>query len=122
MYLHSHAPHTHYPLHPHRLMPLLLVPQILFSGVFVSNDLIPVWLRWSQYLCFLKYAVNLVTIEELGSSRSDPFNTASVDDFLDSLEIDEDLTWMYAGVMIGLFVMFRLMAMYFLKAKALDVN
>jgi ABC-type multidrug transport system permease subunit len=32
------------------LLPLLFVPQLLFAGFFVAPDLIPVWLRWAQYL------------------------------------------------------------------------
>merc|ERR1719284_1767977 len=46
------------------LAPLVLVPQILFTGIFVSINLIPRCLRWIQYGCALKYALNLVVIVE----------------------------------------------------------
>ena len=32
------------------LMPALIVPQLLFSGFFIQVELIPVFLRWAQYL------------------------------------------------------------------------
>ena len=44
------------------LMPVLLVPQMLFAGFFVSTDQIPEYLRWAQYLCSLKYAMNILSI------------------------------------------------------------
>jgi len=29
---------------------------------------IPVWLRWAQYLCSLKYGINLLVLNEFGES------------------------------------------------------
>jgi ABC-type multidrug transport system permease subunit len=49
-------------------LPLLLVPQILFSGFFVPPDLIPVWLRWLQYIFPLTYAVKLVMVAEFDNA------------------------------------------------------
>merc|ERR1719218_221713 len=46
------------------LAPLIFVPQILFTGIFIPIGLIPVWLRWLQYLCALKYAINLGCVVE----------------------------------------------------------
>ena len=45
--------------------PLLFVPQLLFAGFFVKTSQIPIFLRWAQYLCSLKYTMNLVSIDEL---------------------------------------------------------
>merc|ERR1719174_3443077 len=46
------------------LAPLIFVPQILFTGIFIPIGLVPVWLRWLQYLAALKYAINLGCIVE----------------------------------------------------------
>jgi len=47
-----------------QLAPLVLIPQLLFSGLFVPVGSIPASLRWVQYVVPLKYAVNLFgTIE-----------------------------------------------------------
>merc|ERR1712178_306493 len=46
------------------LAPLIFVPQILFTGIFVPISLVPQGLRWLQYVCALKYAINLACIVE----------------------------------------------------------
>jgi ABC-type multidrug transport system permease subunit len=48
---------------------LLFVPQLLFAGFFIRTELIPVFLRWAQYLCGLKYALNLVLLTEFAISN-----------------------------------------------------
>jgi len=52
------------------LAPLILVPQLLFTGLFVPISTIPKWLRWIQYICVLKYGVNLGTLVEFGDCSS----------------------------------------------------
>eukprot|EP00754_Rhynchopus_humris_P031833 Rhum_TRINITY_DN15360_c1_g1::Rhum_TRINITY_DN15360_c1_g1_i1::g.154518::m.154518 len=49
------------------LVPAVYVPQILFSGFFISSDQVPVWLRWLQWVCPLKYGISLATVVELGA-------------------------------------------------------
>jgi ABC-type multidrug transport system permease subunit len=44
--------------------PAVFVPQFLFAGFFVRTEQIPVWVRWSQWLCGIKYAVNVALITE----------------------------------------------------------
>eukprot|EP00746_Dinoflagellata_sp_MGD_P132095 gnl/MRDRNA2_/MRDRNA2_65812_c0_seq1.p1 gnl/MRDRNA2_/MRDRNA2_65812_c0~~gnl/MRDRNA2_/MRDRNA2_65812_c0_seq1.p1 ORF type:complete len:656 (+),score=109.62 gnl/MRDRNA2_/MRDRNA2_65812_c0_seq1:101-2068(+) len=39
--------------------PLVLIPQMLFAGLFLPVGSIPSSLQWMQYLCPLKYAINL---------------------------------------------------------------
>jgi len=48
-----------------QLMPLAFVPQLLFAGFFIPISNIPVFLRWAQYLCSLKYALNLMMLLEV---------------------------------------------------------
>ena len=49
------------------LAPLLFVPQMLFSGFFIRMDQIPEYMRWGQYLCGLKYSINLLMGVEFGA-------------------------------------------------------
>jgi len=44
--------------------PLVLLPQMLFSGLFIPVNSIPVSLRWLQYACPLKYAINIAASVE----------------------------------------------------------
>lgn len=47
-----------------QLAPLALIPQMLFSGLFVPVSKIPPSLRWVKYICPLKYAISLLGIVE----------------------------------------------------------
>ena len=56
------------------LLPILYVPQMLFAGFFVATSLIPVWLRWVQYVCFLTYAIRIGLLAEFESCANDITN------------------------------------------------
>jgi len=47
---------------------LVFLPQMLFGGIFVRMSLVPIWLRWAQYLCGLAYGTKLAFITEFNSS------------------------------------------------------
>ncbi len=76
------------------MAPLLFVPQMLFVGFFIRTSLIPVFLRWAQYLCSLKYAMNLIILTEFSLS-SPSCNTSEVahencKELIKSNQIDEN--------------------------------
>lgn len=48
--------------------PLIFIPQILFAGFFVRISQIPIYLRWAEYLCGVKYAINLMLLVEFSGS------------------------------------------------------
>ncbi|KAF4711438.1 hypothetical protein FOZ63_029557 [Perkinsus olseni] len=81
-----------------QVLPLLTVPQILFGGIFTPIENIPVWLRWLQYVCFLKYGVNITYLIEFG----DDFDVIN-----DQQNIDPDLLGLYLGVTFALLVVMR---------------
>lgn len=91
------------------MAPLLFVPQMLFAGFFVKMSQIPVFLQWAQYLCSLKYAMNLILMLEFASdlpscSGNAAFNCERI---LDSNQIEPSLWWLYALLMLLLFLCFR---------------
>lgn len=107
------------------LAPAVFVPQLLFAGFFVRTSFIPTWLRWAQYLCALKYALNLLTIEEFSRDGHCEMNTdnpsvscAMSDNLLEANDIKVDEEAVYIGVLLALFVSFRLIAAIILKRKA----
>lgn len=94
------------------LAPLVLVPQMLFTGIFIPISLVPKWLRWIQYMCSLKYAINLGCIVEFADS-----DTAK--EFLTKVQgINEDEAGTDVLILLAIFCGFRLLAMLALRRKA----
>ena len=95
------------------LSPLVFVPQIFFSGVFVTMSQIPAALRWIQYIVPLKYGVDIVYIAELNQSKY-PWHDA----LFQQNNVESDGLWWYILVLIGLIVFFRLLGLVVLVRKA----
>ncbi|CAJ1354546.1 unnamed protein product [Effrenium voratum] len=116
-----------------QLAPLTLIPQMLFSGLFVPVAKIPASLRWAQYLCPLKYAINLMTVVEfqyIKKAIDDCEKTASKQqcqmsnpgDYLrNQLVSVQSVVWddwtKYLLALIGLYVGFRIVATVLLWRK-----
>lgn len=100
------------------MLPILFVPQMLFAGFFVTPDLIPVWLRWAQYLCSLTYSVRLSLVEEFGDCGPDVEAIRNCEKTLTNVDANEDDKWWYWLVLVCLFVAFRVGALVILKMKA----
>ena len=95
------------------LMPLLIVPQLLFSGFFISIDLIPEFLRWAQYLCSLTYAIRLSTFYEFGDCE---FETCQ--QLLVRNGVYELPTIWYWVILLAITAVFRVAGMTILRGKA----
>ena len=75
---------------------------IIFSGFFIRIEQIPVWLRWAQYTCFLKFALNLVMIIEFSDCSSTDKNAKSgltwkqeCDALLKQSHVEKDHWWVF---------------------------
>ncbi|KAL7539082.1 hypothetical protein ACHAXR_010781 [Thalassiosira sp. AJA248-18] len=98
-------------------LPLLFVPQLLFAGFFVRTDLIPVWLRWAQYLCSLTYGVRLALLSEFGECAK--ANEMSMcNKLLTDNQVKEEESAFYWGMIWALFCVFRLGGLALLRKKA----
>jgi energy-coupling factor transporter ATP-binding protein EcfA2 len=93
------------------LSPLVFVPQILFTGIFIPIGLVPSWLRWMQYLCALKYAINLGCVVEFGSLEGGEL-------VLTENDIHKDKAVLYMVILACIFAGFRTLAMINLRRKA----
>ena len=105
--------------------PAIFVPQIIFSGFFIRIEQIPVWLRWAQYTCFLKFALNLVMIIEFSDCSSTDKNAKSgltwkheCNALLEQSHVEKDHWWVYLLVLLAMLIVYRTLAMIGLKAKA----
>ena len=99
--------------------PAIFVPQILFAGFFIKTSQIPVWIRWAQYLCSLKFAVNLHLINEFanGACATDGRKQAC-EEMLRKNEVNPELWWAYGLALVGIFFVFRCLALLFLTRRA----
>ena len=99
------------------LFPLLFVPQMLFSGFFVIPSLIPAWLRWGRYICPMTFGLLVAMLEEFSDCGSGWAQT-NCNLLLTNVEANPDDVPLYWLVMVVLFVIFRLLALYLLHKKA----
>lgn len=104
------------------LSPLLFVPQILFGGIFIRTEQIPVILRWAQYLCGLKYAMNLLFYNEFHESvpacHESEGAAENCADLLETNGIDANDVGLYIMGVILLSVAFRVLGIMVLYQKA----
>jgi ABC-type multidrug transport system permease subunit len=103
------------------LAPLVFVPQLLFVGFFVRINQIPTFLRWAQYLCSLKYAMNLMVIVEFnpntpGCSVSE-IAASNCERLWISNEISSEDIYVYILCLVGLFLVFRVIGCMILLYK-----
>lgn len=113
--------------------PALFVPQILFGGFFIKIEQIPVWIRWAQYLCSLKFAINLHMIVEftgpcekepqtyggtIGMAESQGSRKAACAQLLEMNEVKEEMWYVYALILVGIFFTFRLLGLVILTRRA----
>eukprot|EP00299_Pterocystis_sp_00344_P019145 c9525_g1_i2.p1 GENE.c9525_g1_i2~~c9525_g1_i2.p1 ORF type:complete len:598 (+),score=129.97 c9525_g1_i2:51-1844(+) len=96
--------------------PALFVPQILFAGFFIRLELVPVYMRWAQYLCSLKYAMNLAILVEFNDCSDD--EKPSCVSLRDKNNIEKGHWWIYALILIALFIGFRLVSLFILRKRA----
>lgn len=99
------------------MLPILFVPQMLFAGFFVAPELIPVWLRWAQYLCTLTYGLRIIMVAEF-ENCGDETQTERCDQLLSNVGANPDEVWWYWIVLMALFVVFRSLALFVLRRKA----
>lgn len=96
--------------------PLVLVPQLLFAGVFIPASNIDPWLNWAQYLCTLKYGMALGSIVEFG--HCDPQFADACNTKLELNETYVDQKGLYVGILFALFIGFRLVSVLALTRRA----
>ncbi|KAH9259989.1 hypothetical protein BASA81_001761 [Batrachochytrium salamandrivorans] len=97
---------------------LLLLPQLLFLGLFVRLDQLPFWLQWPQYLCSAKYALNLAMVVEFDPALAinDRIRTEWAQ-LLSSNQVVIADDWKYGLVLIALFAGLRLIGVLFLECR-----
>ena len=78
------------------------------------------WLRFGRYICSLKYAINLIMIVEFDDPPA-AYNALllnSTSGIFKSNGVEKDDSWIYLGILLGVFVVFRTAACVILRLKA----
>jgi ABC-type multidrug transport system permease subunit len=103
------------------MSPLLFVPQLLFSGFFIRLNLIPVWLRWAQYLCSLKYGLNISLILEFSPWKDNCQGGAKENcaNMLQQNDVVVENWWIYVIILVVITVGFRLIGAFLLAKSSL---
>ena len=98
--------------------PAVFVPQMLFAGFYIKMEQIPVFLRWIQYFCGLKWAMNIALATEFGGDECIEVLRPACQKLLSANDSDEDDWLLYLLVLVGAFVFFRISALISLVNKA----
>jgi ABC-type multidrug transport system permease subunit len=101
--------------------PPLFVPQLLFAGFFIKIDNVPVFLRWVQYICALKYGMNLFLLNEFGEDARKDWPTEDqieAERFITLNEVEPDHRWLYVGILIAIVIVIRSISLLVLARRA----
>jgi len=101
--------------------PAIFVPQILFAGFFITSSQIPEALRWLQWLCSLRYGINLFMIIEFAPPTIDswtPPQQRNATALLAANQVEASEWWINVVVLISLVVVFRLVGIVALSHRA----
>jgi len=102
--------------------PAVFVPQILFAGFFISSKQIPTALRWLQWLCSLRYGINLFVTIEFAPPTTNNWTTKqknAAQQLLEMNDIKPGLWWVNVVVLVALVVIFRIVGIFALSRRAL---
>eukprot|EP01006_Ploeotia_vitrea_P057305 TRINITY_DN68164_c8_g6_i1.p1 TRINITY_DN68164_c8_g6~~TRINITY_DN68164_c8_g6_i1.p1 ORF type:complete len:630 (+),score=-19.30 TRINITY_DN68164_c8_g6_i1:51-1940(+) len=91
--------------------PMLFVPQILFAGFFIKMSQVPVFLRWAQYLCAMKYAMNLIIMTEFNTDlpSCDGAARANCERVIEDNSVETDMWYVYMIMLMVLYIGFRIL-------------
>jgi hypothetical protein len=88
--------------------PIAILPMMLFGGLYISLDQIPVYLRWLKALSFFKYAFEILGLNQFKGHPITIMQAGFTED-----DYYSDFYWL-----IGLVVAFRVFAFIFLYVRA----
>ncbi|KAJ9450320.1 ABC transporter G family member 7 [Diplonema papillatum] len=100
------------------IAPIVYIPQMIASGVFLTADGMPAWVRWVQWICPLKYGIGLASIAELDARYVPESREPVVDFYMKAADIDADDWWTYAIILSAMFFIFRGLAAVILSRRA----
>merc|ERR1712137_227010 len=101
--------------------PLVFVPQIYLAGYFIKSEQIPVYMRWIQWLCAMKYGLSVHILNEFGAETTKDWPAGAQSDatrLININEIEEDFAWMYMLILVLITAVVRLLSIAALARRA----
>lgn len=97
-------------------LPIVFTPQMLFSGFFIPQELMPIWLGWVSYLFPFSYAIRILALLEFRGERCEGSPICGL--ILSNIHVDADDEWWYWLMLVVELILFRVMALLVLRHKA----
>ncbi|CAL4155083.1 unnamed protein product [Meganyctiphanes norvegica] len=90
----------------------LTFPLMIFGGFFIKTDTLPAWLSWMTYLSWFNYGFEALSINQW---KDHPYSGP----ILESLGgFKEENLWIDIGAMVGLMVLYRILAFLLLLLQS----
>ncbi|XP_059477910.1 ATP-binding cassette subfamily G member 4-like isoform X2 [Neocloeon triangulifer] len=103
---------------------VLVVPLVMFSGVFLRFSAMHPFLRWISDICFVRYGFEGVVLAVYGFNRetlpciSQAYcRDRNPHDILQNLEMENANYWFGTGVLVAHFAILRILAYIFLRSR-----
>ena len=113
-----------------QLAPAFVILFLMFSGFFLNESNVPVFLIWLRELSFIRYAFQALCVNEFKGAEfsCDPSTTATCndgDEHLDRLKFDDVKIWENCLILFGMIVGFNALALaiiYYRQPKYLALG
>ena len=113
-----------------QLAPAFVILFLMFSGFFLNENNVPVFLIWLRELSFIRYAFQALCVNEFAGAEftCDPSATATCidgDEHLDRLKFDDVKIWENCLILFGMIVGFNALALaiiYYRQPKYLALG
>lgn len=103
------------------LAPVLILPLMMFSGLYNKLNSIPSWISWLQYISPFRYGLHMELINQYGDSVVSVPSKGYYYDYKEDLGIS--LKWIENfGVLIGLSVMFYCLSFMLLRKSKRSIS
>mmetsp|Transcript_9863 Transcript_9863/g.24408 ORF Transcript_9863/g.24408 Transcript_9863/m.24408 type:complete len:592 (+) Transcript_9863:152-1927(+) len=99
----------------------VFVPQLLYAGFYIPVEQIPVWMRWVQYICSLKYAMNLFILIEFGSDKVNSWSPEQQEFASETIETNDVAPndwYIYVIILLAIISCFRGLSTFLLARRA----
>ena len=95
---------------------MVFLPQLVFTGIFVVSDLIPIFYSWVQWMCVLSPASKLLLVEEFyGCSEASVESPDPCQTLLERVQADPDESIQNWVTIVAYFAIFRIAAIFMMK-------